>query len=146
MIKLAVFDLDGTLSNCEHRRHYVMTKPKNWPAFNRKMHLDTPYQDIILMSQILQQAGFMNVMATGRGAENREVTTKWLVEHQVPFSKLYMRPEKDSRSDDIVKVEILNQIIDEYGKPVYWFDDRQQVVDAIRNQGIRVLQVAAGNF
>ena len=57
-----------------------------------------------------------------------------------------MRAEKDNRSDAIVKVELLNDIQRDYGWPYIWFDDRQQVVDAIRQQGVRVVQVAPGNF
>jgi hypothetical protein len=25
-----IFDIDGTLADPEHRRHYVRVKPKNW--------------------------------------------------------------------------------------------------------------------
>jgi len=59
---------------------------------------------------------------------------------------MWMRGEKDYRSDAIVKVELLDDIKGNYGAPFLWFDDRQQVVDAIRAQGIRVMQVAPGNF
>ena len=59
---------------------------------------------------------------------------------------LFMRNEKDYRSDAIVKVELLNGIKALYGTPWLWFDDRQQVVDAIRAQGVRVMQVAPGDF
>jgi hypothetical protein len=57
-----------------------------------------------------------------------------------------MRSIGDFRKDSIVKVELLQQIIYDYGKPYLWFDDRQQVVDAIRAEGVRVLQVAPGDF
>jgi hypothetical protein len=67
-------------------------------------------------------------------------------EFGVPYSKLYMRPAKDHRPDYIIKVELLQQIRKDYGEPFMWFDDRNQVVDAIRAEGVRVLQVAEGNF
>ena len=57
-----------------------------------------------------------------------------------------MRAEKDNRKDSIVKVELLQQIRKDYGEPFLWFDDRSQVVNAIRAQGVRVLQVAPGDF
>jgi hypothetical protein len=41
---------------------------------------------------------------------------------------------------------LLDQIRSDYGDPWLWFDDRNQVVDAIRACGVRVLQVAEGNF
>jgi predicted ATPase len=65
---------------------------------------------------------------------------------EVPFTKLYMRPAKDHRSDDIIKVELLQQIRSEFGNPHLWFDDRSRVVNAIRAEGVRVLQVAPGDF
>jgi hypothetical protein len=57
-----------------------------------------------------------------------------------------MRAEKDYRKDSIVKVELLEQIRKDFANPWLWVDDRQQVVDAIRGEGIRVLQVAPGDF
>ena len=30
---VCIFDIDGTLANCDHRLHYVKNKPKNWDAF-----------------------------------------------------------------------------------------------------------------
>ncbi len=64
----------------------------------------------------------------------------------VRFDKLFMRSEKDYRADNIVKVELLAQIREQFGEPYLWFDDRKQVVDAIRAEGVRVLQVAPGDF
>ena len=64
----------------------------------------------------------------------------------VVFDALYMRQQGDYRQDSIVKVELLQQIRDKYGNPYLWFDDRQQVVDAIRAAGVKVLQVAPGDF
>lgn len=28
-----VFDLDGTLADCEHRIHHITKEPKDWRAF-----------------------------------------------------------------------------------------------------------------
>jgi hypothetical protein len=57
-----------------------------------------------------------------------------------------MRSAGDYRQDSIVKVELLQQIREKHGEPFLWIDDRQQVVDAIRAEGVRVLQVAPGDF
>jgi hypothetical protein len=64
----------------------------------------------------------------------------------VDFNALYMRSHSDHRQDSIVKVELLAQIRKDFGEPYLWFDDRKQVVDAIRAEGVRVLQVAPGDF
>jgi hypothetical protein len=74
------------------------------------------------------------------------VTEKQMKDFGVEFNALYMRALKDFRADNIVKVELLADIRREFGEPFLWFDDRKQVVDAIRAEGVRVLQVAPGDF
>jgi phosphoglycolate phosphatase-like HAD superfamily hydrolase len=145
-VKIILFDIDGTLANCEHRRHYVASKPKNWPAFNRAMKHDTPHDDIIYLYKLLEENKNIMLIASGRGDDDRAVTEEWLKNHGIVPQKLYMRKSKDSRSDDIVKEEILEQVRKDFGEPYLWFDDRNQVVNAIRANGIRVLQVAPGDF
>jgi hydroxymethylpyrimidine pyrophosphatase-like HAD family hydrolase len=146
MTKLFLFDIDGTLANIEHRRAYVQTKPKNWPAFNRAMVHDTAYDDIIWLAQNFYEQGHTIVICSGRGAENKDVTVKWLDDNDIKFHGLYMRPIHDSRRDDIIKFELLEEIRKDYGEPFMVFDDRDQVVNMWRQNGIRCLQVAPGNF
>jgi predicted ATPase len=145
MPKLVVCDIDGTLANITHRRQYVATRPKNWNAFNAGMSHDTVHEDIVHLLTVLGLYSDV-VLCSGRGEEYREVTEKWLEDNRIGYDKLYMRPKKDHRQDSIVKVELLQQIRTEYGEPWLWIDDRNQVVDAIRAEGVRVLQVAPGDF
>ena len=146
MHKIVVFDIDGTLANIEHRRQWVANKPKNWKAFNAAMERDTVHEDIAEIMDVFAARDCKIILCSGRGEENRAVTEKWLQDNDLPYNALYMRPEKDHRKDSIVKVELLDQIRKDFGEPYLWFDDRTQVVDAIRAQGVRVLQVAPGDF
>jgi len=147
MNKIIVFDIDGTLADVTHRRQYVATKPKNWAAWNAGMSRDTVHEDIRWMLMKLRRVpGSKTILCSGRGEETREVTEQWLSDNRIPYEDLYMRKTKDYRQDSIVKVELLAQIREEHGEPYMWFDDRQQVVDAIRAEGVRVLQVAPGDF
>jgi len=148
MNKIVVCDIDGTLANTEHRKHWVGSKPKNWAAWNAAMHLDTVHEDIKWLLNILDNRTLNTriILCSGRGEETRAVTEQWLADNDIYYHALYMRSEKDNRKDSIVKVELLQQIRKDYGEPFLWFDDRQQVVDAIRACGVRVLQVAPGDF
>ena len=146
MSRIVVFDIDGTLANVDHRRQWINSKPKNWKAWNAAMHLDQPNEDIVQLSKDFGSLGYTVLCCSGRGSDTRIVTTNWLNKHGVPFKTLYMRAAKDYRKDSIVKVELLQEIRKDYGEPWMWFDDRQQVVDAIRVEGIRVCQVAPGDF
>jgi len=146
MAKVIVFDIDGTLANTEHRKHWVASKPKNWPAWNAGMANDTPHTDIVELLDMFAARGDRIVLCSGRGEETRGVTTEWFRQHGIDFNALYMRAEKDYRKDSIVKVELLDQIRSDFGEPWLWFDDRSSVVQIIRAQGVRVLQVAPGDF
>jgi len=146
MTKIVVFDIDGTLANIEHRRAFVATKPKNWRAFTAGIPNDTPHHDIIDLVHLFMDTGHNIILCSGRGEESREVTEQQMDKFAVTYHQLYMRPVKDHRPDDIIKVELLQQIRNDWGNPKYWFDDRQRVVNAIRAEGVRVLQVCDGNF
>ena len=146
MSKIIVFDIDGTLANIEHRRQYVASKPKNWYAFNAAMKYDTVNEDIANLLDIFVDKGYVIILCSGRGEETRAVTEQWLQDNNLLYQKLYMRPAKDYRPDYVIKLELLEQIRKDYGEPYMWFDDRNQVVDAIRAAGVRVCQVAEGNF
>ena len=146
MAKLVVFDIDGTLADLSHRRHFVASKPKNWNAFDAAIPFDKPFDDIIYVLKTYYKLKHKIILCSGRSERTRTVTVNWLRANDIPYTQLYMRTDNDHRQDSIVKVELLNMIREEHGEPFLWFDDRQQVVDAIRAQGVRVLQVAPGDF
>lgn len=146
MGKVIVFDIDGTLANIEHRRQYVATKPKNWKAFTAGIPHDTPHDEIVYLAKMFDNGFDTVILCSGRGEESRQDTLDQMRKFGVGFDELYMRSAGDYRKDSIVKVELLHQIRAKYGNPYLWFDDRQQVVDAIRAEGVRVLQVAPGDF
>jgi len=58
---------------------------------------------------------------------------------------MFMRKDKDYRQDYMVKQDILDKHID---KSKVWvvLDDRDQVVQMWRRNGLTCLQVADGNF
>ena len=142
-----VVDIDGTVANITHRVHHVSRRPKNWAAFNNAMHLDQPHHDIIWLVKTIQATGVIVIMASGRGEEKREVTEIWLQEiADLKYEKLYMRPAKDNRSDDVIKRELLQQMRQEGYFPTMAIDDRNQVCDMWRAEGLRCIQVAPGDF
>lgn len=142
-----IFDVDGTIADVEHRRHYVATKPKNWKAFNAAMSLDQPIEPVVLVLRSLASLPMNRVvLCSGRGEENRHVTEWWLDMHAIPYHALYMRAEKDNRADYIVKEELLHRLrVDGYD-PEMVFDDRNSVVAMWRRNGLICAQVAEGDF
>lgn len=166
-----IVDIDGTLADIGHRRHYVASKPKNWGAFNRAMHLDTLHDDVAWIVRTLwmlddSERGVGEariILASGRGEEHRQVTVDWLLKHKIypevvdpnyvfpefpifTYERLYMRKLNDFRSDVIVKRELLDQMRTDGYSPTIAIDDRDGVVAMWREAGLRCLQVAPGEF
>jgi hydroxymethylpyrimidine pyrophosphatase-like HAD family hydrolase len=142
---LIVFDLDGTLANIEHRLDYVRSKPKNWKAFDAGIPNDKVNEPVAEVFFSLR--GHDIIFASGRSERTRDATMKWLQDNRFwnYNAKLYMRKADDFRSDDIVKREMLDDIIADYGKkPDMVFDDRPRVVRMWRDAGIFVFNVYQG--
>jgi hypothetical protein len=72
----------------------------------------------------------------------------WLGKYGVGYvlHKLYMRRDGDHRPDDIVKREMLQQMRVDGWSPIMAFDDRNQVVEMWRANGVPCAQVASGDF
>lgn len=139
-------DIDGTVADLSHRRVYIQSKPKNYPAFEKAIHLDTPIPHIIDAVRTLHDAGWTVVMCSGRGVQSKDATEDWLGRAGVPYHAIYMRPFKDYRQDAIIKYELLQQARADGYDPDVVFDDRNQVVDMWRANSIPCVQVAEGDF
>ena len=144
--ELIICDIDGTLADNSHRQHHVRQKPKNWKAWNAGISEDRIYEPIRRIVNHFHFAGFEIVLMSGRNEFTREVTEQWLRDYSVFYDRLHMRADGDFRADYIVKEELLNQHIPDKSKVVFVLDDRNQVVDMWRRNGLTCLQVREGNF
>jgi hypothetical protein len=145
---LLCFDIDGTLANIEHRLDYVRSKPKNWKAFDAGIPNDKVNEPVAAIFWAMMMRDNVDiVLASGRNERSRQATVDWLAANMLTgYQKLYMRKADDFRSDDIVKQEILDEIIADYGrKPDMVFDDRPRVVRMWRDNGIFVFNVYQGD-
>jgi hydroxymethylpyrimidine pyrophosphatase-like HAD family hydrolase len=145
-MSLICFDIDGTLANIDHRLGYVRSKPKNWAAFDAGIPNDAVNQPVAAVFHDMAKSGNTIILASGRNERSRHDTVAWLRKNNLNFyQKLYMRKADDYRADDIIKREILAEIVTDFGrKPDMWFDDRPRVVKAIRSQGVFVFDVYQG--
>ncbi|WHN64516.1 hypothetical protein [Cysteiniphilum sp. QT6929] len=146
-MKTILFDLDGTLADITHRRHYVMSEKKNWAQFNAHIGDDKPNLPIVSLYKTLWQSQqYEIIIVSGRSEQYRKITEHWLIWHEIPFKRLVMRQIKDNRKDAIIKKEILDLLRQEGKDILFAVDDRQQVVDMWRENGIMCLQCDIGDF
>ena len=130
-----ICDLDGTLCVLNGRSPYDTAQ-----CLTDKLNP--------VVYQILQMAATEGeiILCSGREDKFRDLTEKWLKENGVTYDKLFMRPTGDFRKDAIIKQEIYdNQIKGKYNID-FVLDDRNQVVEMWRANGLTCLQVADGDF
>nr|CAK6596933.1 HAD-superfamily hydrolase [Klebsiella phage vB_Kpn_K2alpha62] len=141
---ICIFDLDGTLSNGNHRLHLLPKKDlhltESWTAFNMAAGGDAPITDTIRVMKAMRAAGFIVIILTGRSDEAREITEKWLVQNGAShYDLLIMRAASDNRKDTVIKEEILRKIGIE--RIVAAWDDSPTVIAHFRSLGITTYQV-----
>lgn len=131
-------DIDGTVALMQGRSPYDGTL----------LHTDSPNPVVVRLVKDLRHAGERIVFCSGRDEEHREVTRRWLLEHEVGAigDALLMRPTGDTRKDAIVKRELFDQHIRDNYAVRFVLDDRNQVVRMWRSLGLTCLQVADGAF
>jgi predicted kinase len=130
-----ICDIDGTIAEKGDRDIYDTTK----------VLLDTPREDII---NIVRSKTCDVIFFSGRKEAARQDTEKWIDKYVFNRTfRLFMRKDDDNRKDSIVKKELFDTHIRGKYFVEFWLDDRQTVVNMIRNElGLTCLQVAEGDF
>ena len=145
-----IFDLDGTLALIDKRRA-ISTKDNgklNWVKFQdpKNISLDQPNIPVIKTLQMFMDSGFKIVIFSGRADVTFNATTEWLMNNRIMWHRLQMRPQDHLfMPDNDLKQMWLDTLIDK-DDVFAVFDDRQQVVDMWRKNGLTCFQVADGDF
>lgn len=128
-------DIDGTLAHMKDR------SPYDWGRVDED-DVDTTIKNLL---NVLKKEHDI-ILISGRDGVCWEETTQWLKKNDIPYTRLFMRPENDNRQDSIVKREIFEQYIKGVYDIEFVLDDRNQVVEMWRSLGLKCLQVQEGDF
>ncbi|QPI13893.1 polynucleotide 5'-kinase and 3'-phosphatase [Serratia phage 4S] len=141
--KAIIFDLDGTLAIHDGRGPFELDK----------LGTDKPNHMIVEYAKMAAKLGYAVITVSGRESGTKEspmcyygATIDWMNQHDIPWVTHIQREQGDSRSDDIVKLEIFRNTIAPFYNVCLAVDDRQQVVDMWRSIGVECWQVAYGDF
>lgn len=154
---MIIFDLDGTLADCEHRQHFVDPSKNSaymklsegwfhknemllsfppqrkkfqpdWQAFYEACDQDKPIEPVIKM---LLKCDQPYEIWSGRCESVREKTEAWIMKHiglaRFEMPEIKMRPIGDSTPDDVLKEKWLDEYISDMGNQ--WNHDIQFVFD-----------------
>lgn len=115
MKNVLIFDIDGTLANCNERLPHILQEPVNWDTFDSLIHTDTPILGMIRLLQIVAINPLIDIiLLTGRADRNtvRYDTIEWLKKQGIielqTYDHLIMRGADDRRPASIVKLEHLS--------------------------------------
>ena len=150
---IVIFDLDGTLALIELRREISIGDDgkRDWDVFfdPKMISLDDPNIPVVEMARLFRNNGFFIVILSGRSKATKDATKDWLKKHDVPFDVLKMRPTSKKwhfMKDSDLKKHWLDDLFPDKDNIFAVFDDRNQVVDMWRDNGLTVFQVAEGDF
>ena len=169
-----VFDLDGTLADDSHRKHFLMSEPKNWFEYFAACDKDLPIwaaMDTLVALYAMRNPrdGYVHSVeiwsgrSEGEDLSIRAKTLEWfrswtrgdIVIPETParafFSgdpdiTLRMRAYEDRRPDYEMKRGWLDRARASGHGPDLVFEDRQQCVNMWRSAGVPCFQVREGNF
>lgn len=150
-----IVNIDGTLSNPNHRRHYVEGENKEWEKFFEKVDRDEVND---WCKKIIKR--FWNdhkvILVTGRPSKSKSgvnvkgKTKQWLKDAGIIVNdlqkegpkhlELHMREEGDFREDVVVKQEILDEQLPDSENILFAIDDREDIAEMWRQNGIPCLQ------
>lgn len=146
---LVIVDLDGTLSDPEHRRHLVEGPKKDWKQFLDLAIEDDAKPFTVSAVKALKAQGFEIQILSGRHRKYLNDSVEWLVDHGIPFDHIdFPREGKKSYIEDYV---LKSEWLDSKGyiyedRIACCIDDRDQVVNMWRDRGLVCWQVAEGDF
>lgn len=144
--KIIVFDIDGTISDCEHRKHYI--EKDDWEGFYDACHMDELKEPIAFLWKAIElsisSVNHRVEIFTGRPERLRQKTIHWLSSHGLTFDNMRMRADGDFTPDHEIKKQWAKDVGPENILMV--FEDRDRNVKMFRELGITCLQVAPGNF
>ena len=149
---IVIFDLDGTLADITARRT-LSTKDNgkmDWDIFfdRDNIKLDVPNQKVVDMARMIKDTDRYQIwILSGRSKATYRTTRQWLIQNDIPFDNLIMRPT-DKHHHYMKDSDLKQMWLDDIGvdNVAMVFDDRQQVVDMWRDNGLTTFQVAKGDF
>ncbi len=130
-------DIDGTIAEKGDRGQYD----------EEKVRLDKPIKSIIDILQTYKKSKIITIIiVSGRHETCRRDTELWLLNNNIPYDELYMRPAGNNEKDFLIKKQIYEGKIRGKFNILFCLDDRNQVVDMLRGIGLKVLQCDFGGF
>jgi hypothetical protein len=131
-MKIALFDLDHTISNSTWRD--VLLPPSgSWDEYHEALGGDKPHLSICSMIRDLQAARYSCLGITMRPEKWRAPTMQWLLKYDVPLSWILMREPSDYAPAAESKLALIEKHFSESQRRdiQFYVDDREDCCAAV---------------
>jgi hypothetical protein len=142
-MKVIIVDLDGTICDDRHRKHFA--ESKQYDRYHQGSLVDEIKNKFLIMP-FLKVHNY--VIATGRNDKFRTQTFDWLRAKGLPAPlQLMMRPEGNKESNVELKRQWLASLREKHD-PILAFEDNPLAVDMYRENGVPCIDVTTirGDF
>ena len=125
-MKFVIFDIDDTLSDTTHRRHFVeRVKGNDWTSFFLSCGKDSEKEEIVRLARKLAANGLGIAIMSGRRQSVRDISVDWLEKAGINADRMFFRREKDFRKSHVVKQSWTEVLLSEGHEIVMALDDEE---------------------
>ena len=142
---VALFDMDGVLSDASHRQQYLREDPPNWEMFNSRAWKD-PALRPGLNDLRDAAADHQVIVVTARPVVTIDMTEQWLAERDLPVELLVLRPDGDQRHSPAVKRDELARLRGAGADVAFAVEDHPGIVAMYEGEGLAVRYVHSGYY
>lgn len=96
-----------------------------------------PHAEILAEYRFKLVEGFIPIVVTARQEKYRRTTCQWLWKHSLYPVEMHFRKDGDIRPDQVIKGEILDELLKHYDIVGAW-DDNPHVIEYWKSRGIPV--------
>lgn len=144
MKKCAIFDLDNTLTNFDHRKDLYLNGELD--KFYDLLHKDKCNKWCKELMDAMFHRNIQILIVTARPERYRRETTDWLLRHGIRYHELFMALGNTEQNNAEAKKYIYETKIEKKYQVLFCVEDRSYVVSMWRKLGLTCLQCCDGNY
>jgi hypothetical protein len=133
-----IADLDGTLCDVSSILHFVQGDDRDFHAFHAGSAACPADDHVVAAVREAHASGVGILVVTGREFIWRDLTLDWLRDHEIPYDELVMRISGDYRPDDVVKAEMLDDLLARGWDISDAWEDSDDIAELWESRGITV--------
>lgn len=143
--RAVIIDVDGVISDGEHRQHFLSGKQKKWGAFFAASPGDAPLLPAITLLDLVDLETAV-VLLTARPETIHDETVAWLNEFDVRWDLLVMRSRRDHGHSPDIKRLAVEELRAAGFELVLALDDDRRNISMFEEEDIPALYVHSGYY